>query len=92
VVVGRLCIVAVNFNAISCDEAVFTLVRDDGAEHPLRGERDDRRAGVHGVCGDAPVPAAQGALRAQREAPRRPLHRQIPPQPLPRRPPRQVLI
>lgn len=61
------------------------------AEHPLRRERDDRGAGVHGVGGDAPVPAAQGAVRAEREAPRRPLHRQIHPQPLPPKPARPVL-
>jgi hypothetical protein len=61
------------------------------AEHPLRGERDDRRAGVHGVGGDAPVPAAQGPVRAQREAPRRALHRQIHTQPLPPKPHGPVL-
>ena len=61
------------------------------AEHPLRRERDDRGSGVHGVGGDASVPAAQGAVRAEREAPRRPLHRQIHPQPLPPKPARPVL-
>ena len=61
------------------------------AEHPLWRERDDRGPGVHGVGGGAPVPAAQGAVRAEREAPRCPLHRPIHPQPLPPKPPRPVL-
>ncbi|CAL5016288.1 unnamed protein product [Urochloa decumbens] len=40
------------------------LAQRQVAQHPLRRERDDRGAGVHGVGGDASIPAAQGAVRA----------------------------